>query len=388
MPLSKRLNPGKLGLCLLFGMLALSIRTVRAQDSTNPFFGYRGINISMNHHPKAEDLAKIKSWGANLIRLVLNTDPKTRTPAQYDGNGGNVFNADNKTLSPEYLARIDEVVAEAKQNGIKVILDMHTFPGHTDGLVWGDKQYGDELVEIWKDIAVHFKGSDTVLGFDPINEPNVLESPDPKKMALAKETYKKMSGGQWAYPPEWRNTANDFYQLITRIVTTINEIDPSRTTIVEGVGLLGNPVNYNWMEPVAGKNIVYSFHFYSPHSFSHNGVAGNPSTHASYSSAKEKAKLTDAVKPVIAFAKANHASFYVGEIGLSPYADGHGATEWLNDAIGIFEANQWSWTYWAYSFPGWSPEYALVNGKVTYTGSTERLQVLKAHWAANDSNQK
>jgi endoglucanase len=362
--------------------MLLSGRSLKADVSSTSLFGYRGINISLNHDPKPEDLAKIKNWGANLIRFVLNTDPKTETPAQYDGKKGSVFNADNKTLSPEYLARIDAVVAMAKENGIKVIIDMHTFPGHADGLVWGNKQYWDELVEIWKDIAVHFKDNDTVLGFDPVNEPNILDSLKPGVDPSRVEVAKQMTAGEWTFPKEWRNTPRDYYQLMMTIATSVNAIDPSKMIFVEGFGLLGNPVNYHWMEPISAKNIVYSFHFYVPHNFSHNGINGSKVSDASYASAK-KGRLEDAISPVLAFAKAHQATFFVGEIGLSPYTEGHGAGAWLTDAIGMFEANQWPWAYWAYSFPTMSPEYGVVDGKIVNVGTGERMQTLKKFWSAD-----
>jgi hypothetical protein len=373
-----RFDSAKLGLYLILCVLALAYRTAYAETSTNPLFGYQGINISLNQSTKPEDIAKIKSWGANCLRLVLNTDPHIKNPRQYDGN---VFDNDNKTLSTAYLSRIDAVVSEAKRDGIKIILDMHTFPGHEDGLIWCDGRYWDELTDMWKTIATHYTSNDTVVGYDLLNEPNVLDSLKSED-GSREEITKQMAAGKWTFPKEWRNTPRDYFQRVTKIATAINEIDPSKVIVVEGFGLLGNPVSYHWMEPIHAKNIVYSFHFYIPHSFSHNGVNKNPATDAKYVSGKTKFKLIAALGPVLEFAKAHHAAFYVGEVGLSPYTDGHGATDWLNDAFGLFESNQWPWTYWAYA-SGWSPEDAVVNGKKVRSNSSERLEALKKYWSGN-----
>ena len=148
------------------------------------------------------DFDNIRSYGFNLIRVpfswrnLQDADGKWYRDAQ-----GNID-----------FSRFDWTVQEAAKRGIYVVFVYHIWPGQ-------QKNYGDicqagepgntqraASVQLWSEIAKHFKGNGTVAAFDLINEPTgsndhyaahrafyaAIRAQDPERMLAA----------------EWVNTAD------------------------------------------------------------------------------------------------------------------------------------------------------------------------------------
>ena len=191
-----------------------------------------------------------------------------------------------------------------------------------------------------------------------------------------------MRSGSWTFPEKWKNTPRDYFMLMERVGQAINKIDPGKVVIVAGVGSMGHPMNFRWMRPVEVQNVVYTFHMYVPHAFADAGKRGKAVVR--YGSTGDREEVLDAMAPVREFAKKYNARIFIGELGLSYFSEGVGASAWLKDVLGYLEDNGWSWTYWTYSIDFRNPEMsAKKDGSLERREDTERLRVLKSYWAKN-----
>lgn len=145
------------------------------------------------------DMAAIRSWGMNCIRLAIFWDGIEPQPGKIDR---------------AYLERVRQIVDWAKAEGLYVLVDMHQdlysvkysdgAPAwatldegkpHVSGAVWSDSYYASEAVQsaldhfwanspapdgkplqehyagAWRAVAEMFKDEPAVLGYDLMNEP-------------------------------------------------------------------------------------------------------------------------------------------------------------------------------------------------------------------------
>lgn len=99
----------------------------------------------------------------------------------------NHFLYDRKQLFPfkinlEGFQQLDRVVEICAAHGIYTILDLHAVPGgqntdwHSDSpghhaAFWDLMDYQNWVIELWKEIASHYKDQPWVAGYNPLNEP-------------------------------------------------------------------------------------------------------------------------------------------------------------------------------------------------------------------------
>ncbi|MDB4966741.1 MAG: hypothetical protein JWN44_2430 [Myxococcales bacterium] len=228
---------------------------------------------------------RIASVGWNEI----GAGPIQGIAANLDAIGAAGFNAVrvswvNATMA-EDLARIDEVVGAAGPRGIKVILDNHTNePGHGPQDNWGAQQKNGLWYDVggasdgtdgggnpgtvtdakfladWKAVATHYRGNDTVIGYDLRNEPLAY-------------------GGMSTWGDG--NLDTDLRAMYQRVGNAIVAIDAGKLIICEGPQNYGGNFAGNGVAPwgdlsLAGQRpvvlsvpnkVVYSVHDY-PHEIS------------------------------------------------------------------------------------------------------------------------
>ena len=116
-------------------------------------------------------------------------------------------------------------------------------------------------------------------------------------------------------------------------------------------------------------NVIYSPHFYSPHTLTHFGVGGVGTVRWSYGNYVNGVFLNNDqlrvyLKYIISFRMAHpEARIFIGEFSCIAWVKG--ADQYIRDCIGLFEEYGCDWTYHAFrEWPPWDVEYEAPNLKV------------------------
>lgn len=351
--------------CLLLFILLLQnsrgwCKTVKAGPEIDPST-WRGVNLPLQirwatrNSLSQADFDYAAAAGANVIRLSVHADPDGKNYTAFTDTNSKVLPGNNPGLADLELA-----VKMAQKAHLKVIIDMHTVPGTKGAKIWQDAEYWDDLTQIWVLIAKKFKDNETVVAFDLMNEPNVIGYIRSQNFVQKASDEGKMLLGMWSPPDAWRNTPRDYNMQMAKMIGAIRDEDDDRYVIVEGFGLLGNPVNFTWMKPIAGFNkVIYSFHMYMPTDLTMLGTKGsikkgNSDDVKPFNLQQDEAVLDKAFAPVLAFQKKYHVPIFVGEFGITTNAvfdnDASGKPYngacWLSAVIQKMDKYGWGWTYW------------------------------------------
>ncbi|MDR1281691.1 MAG: glycoside hydrolase family 5 protein [Opitutaceae bacterium] len=316
----------------------------------------------------ARDFVDLKELGANLVRWQLvnrnwGKAGEDQDPVAYD------HWLDGK------LDELEQALDAARNNGIKVVIDMHSPPGgrladSTLRMVF-EKKHQDHFIAVWERIVRRFKGHPAIWAYDIINEP-VQNRPSPPGVA-------------------------DCIEVQMLAARAIRKIDPS-TILLLTADQWSSPDAFAYLQPVPAdiSNVVYQVHMYWPGQFSHQGVnntwgvKGGDSPLAYPGSLGglplDKEALRRHLAPVREFQLAYGVRIYVGEFGAVRWAPG--AACYLDDLISLFEEYGWDWSYHAFrEWPGWSFEHAdLPYSKTDHpraTQPTDRALVLKKWFSLN-----
>jgi endoglucanase len=173
-----------------------------------------------------QDFIDVKSLGADIVRVPI---------AFHNFTLGDKAN----TLEKGLLEYLDKAVDWAEKHELYVILDNHSFHpiNPTDANI--DKI----LLPVWEQTAEHFKARSNYVIYEILNEPHGI-------------------------------TDERWNEIQEASIDTIRKIDQKHTIIVGGT-------NYNSLDKMAkvpaykDKNLIYTFHFYDPHIFTHQGATWN-----------------------------------------------------------------------------------------------------------------
>jgi len=175
----------------------------------------------------AQDIALIKAMGFDHVRFTLNCEPMFRR-GQAD------------RIPAEYLAMVDTAVKMILDQNLNVIIDIHPESDFKQKLSTDDI-FVEQFEDYWRALAKHYSSLDPErVFFEILNEPEF------------KDRYRWMG-------------------VQARLARAIREGAPNHTIIAAGA---------NWsssnellaLEPLHDRNIIYNFHFYDPHIFTHQGA--------------------------------------------------------------------------------------------------------------------
>jgi len=213
---------------LVFGW---SITTVSGAEL--PF--HRGVNLTnwfQSSGPRQiqftkftrQDLVNIQSLGCDVIRLPINLHAMTGGPPAY-------------TLDPLFLEFLDPVVDWAEELQIHLILDNHSFDPAGDT----DPNIGEVLIPVWTQMAEHYRHRSKYLYYEVLNEPHGI------------------ADALW----------NSIQQ---KVVNAIRTEDQTHTIIIGPAGW-NSYNNLKYMPGYKDTNLIYTFHFYDPFLFTHQGAS-------------------------------------------------------------------------------------------------------------------
>lgn len=304
------------------------------------------------------DFEQIQSLGCDVIRLPINLHFMTNGAPDY-------------TIDPLLFDFLDPVVEWADSLGMHLILDNHTF----DPIANTDPNVGDILDKVWLQMASHYANGYENLYYEILNEPHGISD------AL------------------WGSIQGD-------VIDVIRTVDTSHTLIVGGSGY-NSLYNLNAIPTYADQNLIYTFHFYDPFIFTHQGATwGDPSmaplanvpfpydaskmppfpsalngtwiqgAFNNYAADGTVQKLNDHIDVVENFRNARNVPVFCGEFGVFiPNSDPIDRNQWYQEVRNIFDSRYMSWTIWDYE--GGFGIYDLAgNGQFEHDLNTDLLAAL------------
>jgi endoglucanase len=175
----------------------------------------------------AQDVALIKAMDFDHVRLSVNPQPMFRR-RQAD------------RIPPGYLSYLDAAVRMILDQGLAVVIDIHPDSDFKHNLATDDG-FVEEFADFWRALAQHFSTYDpNLVFFETLNEPEVRDS------------------YRW-------------YGIQARLAVAIREGAPQHTIIAVGARW-DDDDDLIFQQPLRDPNIIYNFHFYEPHVFTHQGA--------------------------------------------------------------------------------------------------------------------
>ncbi len=174
-----------------------------------------------------EDIALIQTMGFDHVRLSVNPQPmmNVREP--------------NK-ISAEYLGYLDAAVKSILDHGMSVVIDLHPESDFKARLM-KDDAFVEQFTDFWRALAEHYSTWDAErVFFEIMNEPEFSDR------------YRWMG-------------------VQMKLAGAIREGAPAQTIIAAGARWSDDD-DLVFQEPLHDANIIYNFHFYDPHIFTHQGA--------------------------------------------------------------------------------------------------------------------
>jgi len=203
----------------------------------------RGINASIwfAQHPSdysanwtdkeitKEDIALMAKMGFDNVRLSIDAAPLGQSMMSY-GRGPNA----------DFLTRLDTAVDTILAEGMAVQIDLHPEEDYKQR-VKTDNSAVDRMVMLWRRLAAHYADRDPEsVFFEIMNEPEVSD------------------------PYRWAG-------IQARVAAAIREVAPRNTIIATGPNY-SDIADLLTQHPLLDGNVIYNFHFYDPHEFTHQGA--------------------------------------------------------------------------------------------------------------------
>jgi len=285
----------------------------------------------------SEDIALIKSIGFDHVRLSVNPQPM-------------MANHRPDELTADYLGYLDAAIKMILDQGLAVVIDLHPESDFKARLA-KDDSFVQEFSDFWRALARHYSSWDAErVFFEILNEPE--------------------------FPDQYR-----WYGVQAKLAAAIREGAPQQTIIAAGARWSDDD-ELVFIEPLRDPNVIYNFHFYDPHIFTHqcatwgtyfwHWVKGLHYPSSPESAAKTAAGVPDAVDrlavirygqdhwdavridaevtQVAEWARQRGVPVVCNEFGVyRTYADPHDREAWIHDVRSALERHGMGWAMWDYS---------------------------------------
>jgi hypothetical protein len=244
------------------------------------------------------DIDSLAAWGFNSVRLPMHYNLYTLPIEEEKVFGEN-------TWLEEGFIMTDNLLDWCAANKIYLILDLHAAPGGqgkdanisdydpAKPSLWESQANQDKTVALWKKLALRYKDSPWIGGYDLINEPN------------------------WNFTGTNKNGCDEtdnapLRALQIKITNAIREVDTNHLIFIEG-NCWGN--NYQGLFPLWDDNMALSFHKY----WNFNDKAS--------------------IQTMLDYRTKYNVPIWMGE-------SGENSNVWFKEAISLVESNNIGWAFW------------------------------------------
>jgi len=308
------------------------------------------------------DVALIKALGFDHVRLSVNPAPMFR-------------NGRANEIPADYLNYLDAAVKVILDHGLAAIIDIH--PESDFKAKLADDGFVEQFADYWRALAQHYSGYDPDrVFFEILNEPEL------------RDRYR-------------------WYGIQAKLAAAIREGAPQHTIIAAGARYSAND-ELLFLDPLSDPNVIYNFHFYEPHVFTHQGATWGvnfwhferelPYPSSPESAARVAAQIPDDTNRLIVlrygmerwdatrigmeigqvaeWAKRWNVPVTCNEFGVfRRYSEPRDRAAWIHDVRTTLEQDGMGWTMWDYS--GGFGVVTKANGRATPDEVTVRALGLK-----------
>ena len=277
------------------------------------------------------DFQQVASLGVDVVRIPVDVYALLGPAPEYK-------------IDSKFFILFNKVIRWSEAAGIKIILDNHTF----NPSVGITKDVEKWLIPAWKQLAETFKNQHDHLLFEVLNEPHGISDAD------------------------WNAVQHN-------AVAAIREIDANRWIIIGGSGYNGIS-NLSQMPVYPFEKLIYTFHFYEPFLFTHQGASWTtpsmqdlsqvpfpynaskmPSVPTSlkgtwveqafqsYNTVGTEQKMKEIFQQAINFKTSRNVPVFCGEFGVYiPNAPNEDRNNWYSVATKLLTDSGIAWTTWDY----------------------------------------
>jgi len=280
------------------------------------------------------DIALIKSAGFDHVRLSVNPQP--------------IIDASSRGESEQYFGSLDAAMKMILDAGLAVELDMHPDSDFKERLKQND--FVERFADFWRTVAKRYSSYDPErVFFEILNEPEMQD------------------------PYRW-------YGVESKLAAAIRQAAPANTILAPGASWADDN-DLLFLEPLRDDNVIYVFHFYEPHIFTHQGATwgafywhwlkdlhypSDPKNAAEVSAAIPEAvhrldvirygqdhwdasRIEAEINAVADWAKQNGAPVVCNEFGVFRHAQPQDRNAWIRDTRASLEKHNIGWAMWDYS---------------------------------------
>lgn len=296
-------------------IVLLLLITYSFSSDINEYWPLKGINIEVrDKNISDQDIKNIVSTKMNLIILNLEFDLFQ-----------NEFKLDSKETIIQILEETKRIINLAKNYNIKVIVGFTNLPNieykETIKPNFWNKNNITNIYNLCEEIILSlYLLDETLLGYKFLDEPLIIKEKE-------------------------NNVPDDWINIQKSIINIIRNIDKERYIIVTS-GPGGTGRNFNKFIPINDDKIIYGFHFFEPHSYTHQGINNREKGIGYPSLTNNHILLEHYMKSIISFKEKYNLPILAGSF--SVVHDAEGNNKYLNDVIDIFDKYNFSWAYWCY----------------------------------------
>jgi aryl-phospho-beta-D-glucosidase BglC (GH1 family) len=280
------------------------------------------------------DIALIRSAGFDHVRLSVNPQP--------------IMDASRRGESEQYFGSLDAAMKMILDAGLAVELDIHPDSDFKERLNQND--FVERFADFWRTIAKRYSSYDPErVFFEILNEPEMND------------------------PYRW-------YGVGTKLAAAIRQAAPANTILAPGASW-DDDNDLLFLEPLRDANVIYVFHFYEPHIFTHQGATwgafywrwlkdlhypSDPKNAAEVSAAIPEAahrldvirygqdhwdasRIEAEINAVADWAKQNGVPVVCNEFGVFRHTQPQDRNAWIRDTRVSLEKHNIGWAMWDYS---------------------------------------
>ncbi|MFA5973779.1 MAG: cellulase family glycosylhydrolase [Lentimicrobiaceae bacterium] len=278
-----------------------------------------------------KDFIEIKSLGCDVIRLPINLHGMTAGAPDY-------------IIDPLLFSFLDSAVNWAEELQLYLLIDNHSFDPSSNT----SPDIGLTLNKVWPQLASHYKDRSNYIIYEVLNEPHGI------------------TNQLWG-------------SIQQQAIDAIRSKDTKHTIIVGPSGF--NSYNDLAQMPVySDQNLIYTFHFYDPFMFTHQGASWNTPSMVSLSGVPfpynpatmpscppdlvgswvaqalnnypvdgTVAKVKSLIDIAVNFKNAHNVNIFCGEFGVYiPNSDTADRVFWYKTVKDYLEEKSIPWTTWDY----------------------------------------